>query len=386
MSENALKRIQEFGQSVWLDNLDQSLIEDGTLQDMVERDGLRGVTSNPSIFKKAIADTETYQERIATLARDGASAREIYTRLTVADIQGAAGVLRPVYDASDGAHGFVSLEVDPHLARDQAGTEAEARRLWAQVDRPNVMIKVPATAEGLPAIRNLIAEGINVNVTLLFGLPRYREVARAYLDGLQDRVERDEPLEGIASVASFFLSRIDTLVDRKLDELPDRAGQDDRRIAMAGNLRGQTAIACARQAYRMFGEFFSPAGFGELAVRGARPQRLLWASTSTKDPSYDDIRYVEPLIGPETVNTMPDKTLAAYRDHGQPADRLTGTAESSARTLVDLTRLGVDLEAVSRTLEEEGIRKFQEPYDRLLEVLEQRRIAAVGGKAGKGKA
>ena len=377
MKQNPLREIRERGQCVWLDNLHRRMLEDGSLQKLIEDDGLHGVTSNPQIFKQAIADSEDYDERIDALARDGASTSGIYRELAVRDVRDAADLFRPLHDETDGAHGFVSLEVDPRLAHDTEGTIAEARELWAAVDRPNVMIKVPATDEGLPAIRELIAEGINVNVTLLFGLPRYREVAEAHVAGLQKRLEQGRPVDRVSSVASFFLSRIDTLVDGKLDGIAEEGGE---RAAAARDLRGEVAIASARRAYAMYREIYAPDGFGELSVRGARPQRLLWASTSTKDPAYEDVKYVEPLIGPETVNTMPDKTLDAYRDHGRPDRRLEDESGRSAQVLTNLAALGIDIDEVTAQLVDEGVDKFVRPFEELMRSLERRRLGARVGR------
>jgi len=286
-----------------------------------------------------------------------------------------ADLLRPAYDRRDGGDGFVSLEVSPHLAHDSAGTLIEARRLWTRVDRPNLFIKVPGTWEGLAAIRQLAAEGINVNVTLLFGLPRYRAVAEAYLDGLAERASRGLPLERVASVASFFLSRIDVLVDPQLEKIAQGGGEKARDAA---SLVGESAIACAKVAREMYREILAGDRYTALAARGARPQRLLWASTGTKNPAYSDVKYLEPLIGPDTVNTAPLETIAAYRDHGRPALRLEqGTAEAG-EVLERLAALGIDLAAVTQQLEDEGVQKFSGPFDSLMAVLERKREAALG--------
>jgi transaldolase len=300
----------------------------------------------------------------------------MYENLTVKDIQLTTDLFRPVYDRLEGRDGFVSLEVSPHLAHDTGETIAEALRLWALVDRPNVMIKVPATLEGLPAIEHLIGEGINVNVTLLFGLPRYRLVADAYIKGLEKRAARGEPLKHVASVASFFLSRIDVMVDPVLDKMIAGGG---RNAEMASSLKGQVAIASAKVASEIHKEIFSGERFGELLSRGARTQRLLWASTSTKNPEYSDVKYVEPLIGPNTINTMPIETLKAYRDHGDPAPRLDADLQQAHRVLKTLAGLGIDLEDVTRKLEDEGVDKFIKPYDQLMETLRRERAAALAG-------
>ena len=286
-----------------------------------------------------------------------------------------ADLLRPVYDRREGKDGYVSLEVSPHLAHDSAGTLIEARRLWERVNRPNLFIKVPGTWEGLPAIRQLAREGINVNVTLLFGIPRYRAVAEAYLDGLAERGARGLPLERVASVASFFLSRIDVIVDPLLDRICQEGGE---KAQVAAALKGETAIACAKAARDQYREILGGDRFLALAAQGARPQRLLWASTGTKNPEYSDVKYVEPLIGENTVNTAPLETIAAYRDHGHPASRLEQGAYEARRVLERLAGLGIDLAAVTQQLEDEGVEKFSRPFDSLMQSLEQKRQAALG--------
>ncbi|HZW27317.1 MAG TPA: transaldolase, partial [Trueperaceae bacterium] len=325
--------------------------------------GLRGVTSNPAIFNKAIAQSGDYKDAVAALAARGATVEEAYEELVVEDIQRAADLFRPTYDGSGGRYGFVSLEVSPEVAHDEEATYAEGKHLWRRLARPNVFIKVPATLAGLGAIRRLIADGVNVNVTLLFGLERYERVIDAYVTGLEERQARGESLRGVNSVASFFLSRFDVHVDPLLD-----ASGTDRAKA----LRGQAAIAYAKVAYEVFSRRFAAADprWAPLAAAGARVQRLLWASTGTKDPSYPDTKYVEPLIGPETINTMPLETLDAYRDHGDPAPRVTKGLAEAKRVIADLKGLGIDLEAVADTLEAEGVEKFVTPFRSLLRTLE----------------
>jgi len=370
MGSNPLKDIQSYGQSIWLDDIRRSMLTGGDLQRLVNEDGLRGVTSNPAIFNKAISGSADYDGVIAALAGQGRSVEAIYRAVTVQDVQMAADVFRPLYDDSGGDHGFVSLEVNPHLAYRTQETVEEARELWRALDRPNVFIKVPATPEGLPAIQQLISEGISVNVTLLFGLPRYRKVAEAYIAGLEQRLAQDRPIDGIRSVASFFLSRIDVLVDPRLEALMDGGGPAAR---TAEELHGQVAIASAKQAYQIYKEIFHGPRFRNLADRGARPQRVLWASTSTKNPDYSDVKYVEALIGPETVNTLPLDTLEAYRDHGRPAARLEeGVAESRTR-LDQLAQVGIDLDQVTAQLEQEGVDKFNRPFDKLMDTLADER-------------
>jgi len=364
MAANPLLRLREIGQSVWLDYIQRNLIENGELERMIREDGLAGVTSNPAIFEKAMSSGPEYTAPVRELARRGLPAAALIETLTLEDIGLAADLFRPLYEATQGGDGFVSIEVSPHLARDTGATIAEAQRLWATLGRPNVMIKVPATRAGLPAIRALIAAGVNVNITLLFSVARYREVAAAWLAGLEDRARAGAPLGHVASVASFFLSRIDTLVDKRLDQLG--AGE-------ARALRGLAAVASARLAYQAYKSIEAQTRWQALARHGARAQRLLWASTGTKDPAYSDLMYVEPLIGRETVNTLTPETLAAYRDHGDPAARLEDDIGAARALPAALRTLGIDLDEVARQLEEEGIRKFVEPYDKLLATLEQRR-------------
>ncbi|MFN2241885.1 MAG: bifunctional transaldolase/phosoglucose isomerase [Anaerolineae bacterium] len=374
MRETSLVKLHSFGQSVWLDYLRRGLLTSGELQRLIDEDGLRGMTSNPSIFEKAIAGSHDYDEAIAVLALEGNGVDEIYQVLTIEDVQRAADIFRPVYDREEGGDGFVSLEVSPHLAHDTKGTVAEARRLWQALNRPNVMIKVPATLEGLPAIEQLISEGINVNVTLLFGLPRYRKVAEAYIAGLEKRVARGAPVERVASVASFFLSRIDVLVDPMLEK---GMRGDGPQAELAAKLHGQVAIASAKAAYQIYRDIFEGAGFQRLAAWGARVQRLLWASTSTKNAAYSDVKYVDSLIGPQTVNTVPQETLNAYRDHGNPAARLELELDEANEVLDRLPDLGIDLDEVTHQLEDEGVEKFNKPFDRLMNTLKVEREAAL---------
>ena len=373
MKNNPLIDIQAYGQSIWQDFISREVIRTGALRRRIEEEGLRGVTSNPAIFNEAIGGSPDYDDDIRELARQGKSTVQIYETLTVRDVGDAADLLRPLYDKSEGRHGFVSLEVNPHLARDIDGTLSEAHHLWKTVDRPNVMIKVPATREGLTCIEQLIRDGINVNVTLLFGLPRYREVAQAYIAGLTARAQQGEPLEHVASVASFFLSRIDVLVDPMLEERIQTGGPA---ADTAAKLRGQVAVASAKQAYQIYKEIFAGEDFRRLADKGARTQRVLWASTSTKNPDYPDVKYVEALIGPDTVNTLPQETLDAYRDHGRPAPRLEEDLSEAEWVLRTLHELGIDIDRVTGQLVQEGIEKFNKPYDSLIQTLEGKREKA----------
>lgn len=366
MKENPLMLLGTLGQSVWLDFISRDLIASGRLKRLIEEDGLRGMTSNPSIFEQAIDGTRDYDGAISALVKEGKDAAAICDAVTRRDVTAAAAEFLPVYDRTDGLDGYVSLEVNPHLAHDTGATIAEARRLWAGLNRPNVFIKVPATIEGLPAIRELVTDGINVNITLLFGLPRYRAVADAFIDGIESRVSRGKPVGRVASVASFFVSRIDSLVDRRLDEIAARGDGD---AGPAERLRGTVAIACAKLAYQDFKERFGGDRFRRLAAHGARAQRLLWASTGTKNPAYHDVKYIEELVGRDTISTIPVKTLDAYRDHGAPKPLLEQDAAGARLVMDQLARLGIDIGDVTARLEREGIDQFARQYDLLLETL-----------------
>lgn len=361
--DNPLLDLKELGQRVWLDHIDRALIASGDLARLIARDGLAGLTSNPTIFEKAIGQGHQYDDAIRARVTERLDVKALYEALAVEDVQAAADAFAPVYGESRGLDGYVSLEVSPHLADDTEATIHEAKRLWAALERPNVMIKVPGTRAGLGAIRALIAEGVNVNVTLLFGAERYAEVVDAFMAGLETRAAAGAPIDQIASVASLFVSRIDTLVDRRLDAIGSPA---------AGTLRGRAAIATAKLAYQYYKEWTEIERWQRLADLGARPQRLLWASTSTKDPAYSDIKYVEALIAPDTVNTMPPGTLKAYRERGRPALRLEDDPERAVAVLAGLRELGIDADEVSAQLEREGITKFTEPFDRMLGALGER--------------
>jgi transaldolase len=351
----------EQGQSPWLDNLKRGYFSDGTLQRLVD-DGIRGVTSNPTIFQKAIAASADYDDQFADATRR-LSVEDAYWELVLDDIRSACDVLRPVHDRSGGADGFVSIEVSPALARDTEGTVRDARSLWHRVDRPNVMIKIPGTAEGLPAIRRAVADGINVNVTLIFGVPRYAEVIDAYCAGLEDRLAAGGDVGGIRSVASFFVSRVDVEVDRRLKAI----GTDE-----AAALLGTAAVNQAKLAYELFTERSTGARWSALAGRGANAQRPLWASTSTKDPSYPDLLYVDNLIGPDTVNTMPDATIAAFVDHGTVACTVDQGLDRARQQWAALAEVGIDADDVARTLEEEGVASFSKSFDELVQALQDK--------------
>jgi transaldolase len=343
----------EHGQSPWLDNLRRGWITGGELARWVER-GVRGITSNPTIFQRAIDGSDEYDEQFRALTRSGASVEDAYWTMVLDDIRGALAVLRPVHDASDGVDGYVSVEVAPDLARDRDGTVDAARRLHDEVAEPNLFVKVPATAEGVEAIRTLIAEGRSINVTLIFGLDRYAEVMEAYIAGLE---AHDGDLSAVRSVASFFVSRVDTEVDRRLEAI----GTDE---ALA--LRGTAAVAQAQLAYGLFLETFTGPRWQALAERGAKVQRPLWASTSTKNPTYPDTLYVDALIGPDTVNTMPEGTLEAFEDHGTLARTVDADLDAAARTLDRIRAVGVDLDDVSRVLEDQGVAAFAKSFDELM--------------------
>ena len=366
MKENPLIALEKLGQSIWLDYIRRDLIISGELRRLITEDGLRGMTSNPSIFEEAIAESGTYDKDIHDLAKKKKDAKTVYETLIQRDVQNAAEEFRSVYDKTNGKDGYVSIEVNPHLARNTKGTIEEARRLWASLKMPNVLIKVPATTQGLPAIRQLISEGINVNVTLLFGLPRYRQVIEAYIAGLEERADQGKPLKPIASVASFFLSRIDAVIDPKEGEFVALGGEQAH---FATKIRGQVAISSAKVAYQIYKETIESDQFVKLIRKGATPQRLLWASTSTKDPDYSDIKYVEALIGADTINTLPFKTLEAYRDHGEPASRLEDDLEQASWVLSELSEVGIDIATITKTLENDGVKKFVKSFDKLMAIL-----------------
>jgi transaldolase/glucose-6-phosphate isomerase len=373
MNKNPLLGLETFGQSVWLDFLRRNALDNGEIQGLINQDGVSGLTSNPSIFEKAITGSHDYDNAIRSMALEGKSIEEIYEALTIEDIQRAADLFRPIYDRLDGGDGFVSLEVSPKLAHNTAGTIAEARHLWTAVNRPNLLIKVPGTREGLPVIQQLIGQGINVNITLLFGLPRYREVAEAYLVGLETLAAHGKPLAQVSSVASFFLSRIDALIDPILEKLRLEGGPVAEIVA---GLHGQVAIASAKVAYQIYQEIFGGERYRKLAQMGARTQRLLWASTGTKNPEYSDVKYVETLIGRETINTIPRETLNAYREHGKPASRLEEGTQEAYRVLEALGQVGVDLDALTQELEDEGVTKFSQAFEQLMAALQEKRAAS----------
>lgn len=371
---NPLLELHEQGQSYWIDNLTRDMISSGRLRERVEKEGLRGVTSNPAIFQKAISACTDYDEQIRQLFEQGKSAMEVYEVITTTDIRDACDILRPVWESTDGDEGYVSYEVSPHLARDTQGSIREARHLHEKVDRPNLFIKIPGTVEGAPAIEELLLEGIDVNVTLLFSVESYERVAEAYLRALERRLEQGKPINRTTSVASFFLSRIDTLVDKLLMSKIDGESEASGGHPQAQDLLGKTAIASAKMAYQSFRRILESERWQRLAEHGAKPQRVLWASTSTKNPKYPDVKYVEPLIGPHTVNTMPDETIAAFADHGKVRPNTIEEDVDEAHWVLDnLRSFDINLVEVDRELEEEGIRKFIEPFDALIGFLDTKR-------------
>jgi transaldolase len=381
---NPLLRLKTYGQSIWLDNIHRNLLESGELERMIREDGICGITSNPTIFEQAIKSGPEYNAALQMLVgqHPGQSAQELFYTLAVEDIQAAADILLPVYESSGHRDGMVSLEVSPDLAHDTAGTIAEARALHRRVDRPNLMIKVPATQEGLPAIEQLTADGINVNVTLLFSVERYRAVTDAYLGGLEARRRAGHKLDRIASVASFFISRVDNQIDKMLEQKAAAAPETER-AAILG-LRGKAAIANAKMAYQVYREVFGSARFKTLANAGAHAQRLLWGSTGTKNPDYSDVLYIEELIGPETVNTVPPATYLAYRDHGAPRVTLTQGVPEAQAVLKNVAALGIDLDAVTDELEADGVKKFAQSFHSLLDVIQHKVADLLPARASGG--
>lgn len=364
MKTNPLIMLGRLGQSPWYDYITRELLSSGRLAKLIAEDGLRGMTSNPTIFEKAISGSEDYDEDIRRLIAEGQKPEQIFDALSLADVRAACDIFRPLYDALEGRDGLVSIEVNPELASDTKAQVAEAARLWKAVGRPNVMVKIPGTAAGVPAIEESLAAGISINVTLLFSVPRYQEVIEAFLRGLERRRKAGQPIDRISSVASFFVSR----VDGKVDPLLDKAGDPQQ-------LRGSIAIANAGMAYAAFERSLTTPRWQALAAAGARPQRPLWASTSTKDPRYSDTHYIEPLIAPMTVNTIPPETFDAYRDHGEAEVRIAETMAQAPERLRALAAAGIDLAGITRVLEDEGVEKFSESYRKLLRGIEAKAAA-----------
>ncbi|MEX0816080.1 MAG: transaldolase [Gaiellales bacterium] len=356
MAKSRLHQLADYGQSVWIDYLSRDLIQSGKLEGLMREDAVVGVTSNPTIFQKAISSGDAYDEQLREVVREERDPKEIFIRVAAKDVGDALDLLRPVWDGGGGRDGYVSIEVDPNLAADTEGTIEEAQRLHELIDRPNLFVKIPATKEGLPAIEEMIARGRPINVTLIFGLDRYSEVAEAYIRGLERLVEGGGDPTKVASVASFFVSRVDTEADRRLDEI---GGHDE--------LKGKLAVANAKLAYQRYKEIFAGPRWEALAARGATPQRCLWASTSTKNPDYRDVMYVEELIGPMTVDTMPEETIRAFQDHGRVAPTLEQGLDEAQRVFEQIAAAGIDYDDVTDTLEREGVQKFADSFAELLE-------------------
>jgi len=365
MDKNHLIEIAEHGQSVWMDNLSRNIIQSGALADMVANQGIKGITSNPAIFQKAIAGNAIYDDAILGAIKQNKTITEIYETLAFKDIQDAADILRPVFDQTGGKDGYVSIEVSPHLAHDTEGTVAEAIRFWQSLDRPNIMIKIPGTEAGFAAVTQVIAAGIPVNVTLLFSVEDYEKTALAFIKGLEERVSKNEPIGHIASVASFFLSRIDT----KIDSLLDGMTGDQTKLA---ELKGKAAIANAKMAYQKYKEIYDSARWQALKEKGAKEQRLLWASTSTKNPAYSDVMYVDNLVGENTVNTMPPETIAACIDHCDVESRIEMGLADAEKVLQELSNIGINIPQVMAELQVEGITKFVQPFTSLMNSLSEK--------------
>ena len=361
------RKLYDLGQSIWYDNIERRLLENGDLKAMIDRGDIYGITSNPSIFHNAIVNSKDYDQELKRLAVQGKDANSIFDELAIQDIQAAADLFKALYEQSQAGDGYVSIEVHPDYAHDTKKTISEASRLWKQVDRSNLMVKIPATPEGLPAIQQSIADGININITLIFSQQRYAEVIEAYMSGLEQRLESGMDIDQIASVASFFVSRIDSKMDAWLDDL----GENEK----SKSLMGKVAIANAKQAYRLFFQNFSNDRFNQLESSGARKQRPLWASTSTKNPDYSDVLYIDELIGPDSVNTVPPKTLEAFRDHGQLAIKIDQDLSEADAQLSLLSELGLSLDRATQELEEEGVAAFSKAIHGLLETIEERRLA-----------
>jgi transaldolase len=369
MGENAKSRLHalhEQGQSVWLDYIRRGIIDNGELEGMIRDYDLRGVTSNPSIFEEAIGKSDDYDDEMEFLAAEGDEADEAFETLAVSDIQRTCDIFRPIYDAAQGHDGLVSLEVSPLLASDTQRSIDEARRLWKRVGRPNLMIKIPGTDEGIPAIEQLLSEGININITLLFSLAGYERVMEAFLRGMERRAEAGQPLDRVTSVASFFVSRVDTAVDAELEKLAQGGGPNAEK---AKAMMGRAAIANAKLAYQRFAEVFAGERWERLATRGAQVQRPLWASTSTKNPAYRDVIYIESLIGPHTVNTVPLATLEAFEDHGEVRRTVDDRVDQARTDLATLKELGIDLEAVTEKLQVEGVEKFAKAFNQMIQTV-----------------
>jgi transaldolase len=379
MASNRLQELHDAGQSIWLDSIDRRILHDGELDRRVRDDALTGMTSNPTIFQKALASSNAYDEQIIAAEDEGLTSWQLFELLETTDVRDACDAFAGVYSSTRGADGYVSIEISPGVSHNADAAIEEARRLWKTVDRPNVMVKVPGTAEGAVAVRRLIAEGINVNITLLFAIEAHERVIEAYLAGLEDRIKAHQPIDGLASVASFFVSRVDTEIDKRLDALIARAlGSEKERLQ---TLKGRAAIANAKLAYRLFRQKFSGPRWEALAKQGARVQRPLWASTSTKNPAYRDVMYVEELIGPDTVDTMPPATIEAFEDHGVVARTVDKKVPVSEALLKEIEALGISMREVTAKLLVDGIDSFQKSFDELIAGLD----AKIGSLTPGGK-
>ncbi|HLZ63617.1 MAG TPA: transaldolase [Ktedonosporobacter sp.] len=379
---NPLLQLKTQGQSVWYDNIDRAQLASGQFKRMLDEDGVVGVTANPTIFEKSISSGHAYDEQISQLISAGKSTNDIYETLVIQDIRTVADLLRPIYDQTEGKDGYVSLEVSPELAHDTDGTIAEARRFWKTVDRPNLMIKIPATPEGIPAIQQTLSEGINVNITLIFSLDSYRDVTEAYLSALEERNGQGQDISRIASVASFFVSRVDTLVDKLLED-KIKVTNDPAQQQQFKALEGKAAIANARLVYQEFERIFNTPRFESLKHAGAHVQRPLWASTSTKNPAYRDVLYAEELVGPDTVDTMPLETIEKFYDHGIVRYSIADDIPGAKKTLADLEQLGIHYAQVTQQLQDEGVQKFADSFHQLFAGIESKKQAIKSGQAAR---
>ena len=379
---NPLVEVEKLGQSIWYDNIRRLLIDNGDIAGKIANDDLRGITSNPTIFEKAIAGSTDYNDAMQKLIAEGKSVNDIYESLAIEDIQRAADLFKAVYERTNKLDGYVSLEVSPLLARDTAGTVAEAKRLWAALGRPNVCIKIPATPEGIPASRQAIAAGININVTMIFALENYEEVADAFISGLEDRDAAGLPIDHVASVASVFVSRIDSAIDAQL-EFKIRHSNDEAEKMALSSLLGKAAIANAKIQYQRFKEIFASERFAKLKAKGAQVQRPLWASTGTKNPAYSDVLYVDSLIAPQTVNTIPPATYTAFRDHGTVALTIEIGLDQAKADLAKLAEIGISLEAVCQKLQDDGVKAFADSFDSLMQTIKSKQAAMTSGLADR---
>jgi len=372
---NPLLELKVLGQSVWLDDIDRGQLRSGLFGRLIDEDGLSGATGNPTIFEHAITHSTTYDEQMQQLLREGKSAQEIYEALAMTDVRTVADMLRPTYDQTGGQDGFVSIEVSPYLAQDTEGTLAEVRRFWHAIERPNLMVKIPSTPAGVPAIRQSLSEGININITLIFSIENYRQVAEAYLGALEERLAGGKDISHIASVASFFVSRVDVLVDKLLEDKIKATGERAAQQQLKA-LEGKAAIANARLAYQEFKRLFSGQRFAALKQRGARIQRPLWASTGTKNPAYRDVLYVEELIGPDTVNTMPLTTIESFREHGKVRLSIEGQLSEAKAQLAALADVEIHYDQVTRQLQDEGVQKFADAFHTLFQCIDNKRLSS----------